>query len=166
MIKLNSFIALVIAGSIPLSGLCATKADVSISATVTKDCNVAVDTNTVNFGSQTGFNIDKFPDRTVSVTSNCAGGTGKLTFLASESEGNNIVLNTGAAITGTSYSNKLKVNFKIADKDDHTFDSSKKIVYSVGQGNVVTKLTFKPVNGQNVIAGEYKGTLQINVDVV
>ncbi|MFP7327499.1 Dr family adhesin structural subunit [Serratia marcescens] len=163
MIKLNSFIALVIAGSIPLSGLCATEAVVSISATVTKECNVAVDTKTVNFGSQTGFNIDKFPDRTVSVTSNCAGGTGKLTFLASESEGNNIVLSSGA-----SDSNKLKVNFKIADKADHTFDSSNKIVYSVGQGNVVTKLTLKPADGQNVnvIAGEYKGTLQINVDVV
>ncbi|MEL5520552.1 hypothetical protein PTR13_24505 [Serratia bockelmannii] len=163
--KLKLLIALVVVGGIPLSGMCATETTVNISATVTKECTVAVDTRTVDLGTQTGFNTDKFTPRDVNVTTNCAGGKGKLTLLASETLGDNIVLSTDTPISGTNYTNKLKLQLSV-NGEPKTFDSGKKIVRPVGQSSNVTKLTFRPVTGQNVIAGQYTGSLTITVEAV
>ncbi|MBC5792346.1 hypothetical protein [Providencia sp. JUb39] len=143
----------------------ATEATVAISAIVTKECTLALDKTSIALGSTSAMKSEGLTANTVKVTTNCGGGSGKLTLTSPGADGKNIILtHTGKSPSAGNTPSKLKVALRVAGKD--AVFASGAYEHNVVQNTSTTDFVFSGVAGQKsdtLDAGEYKGSVTVKV---
>lgn len=148
-----------------MMGHAADTATVTITATITAECSVALDEAAVNMGSTSAFKSEGLTTKTVKVTTNCGGGPGKLTLTSTGANGKNIVL-THTTQTAEEKST-LNVALKVGDKDAEFASGTYEA--DVGQNSVTTNLVFSGVAGQDsnkLDSGVYQGNVTVKVAAI